>query len=548
MRPGPASRGGTEVHGDGPGSPVDWGLVTAIDPGPGPVPLADLADLIGSPLGGDPGPVSGRGVTLASGEVVPGDLYAALPGTRTHGVRYVGDAVARGAVAVLTDPTGRDDALVAGVPVCVVDDPRAVLGAVADRIHDEPSARLAILGITGTNGKTTTSYLVESGLAAAGRGTGLIGTVATRTRGTDAAGVPTVTTLPSVRTTPEAPALHALLAEMAGNGVESVVMEVSSHALVQGRVGGVRFAAVGFTNLGRDHLDFHRDLEDYFQAKALLFDGRADVEVVVVDDDAGRRLAGRPDRPRPVTVSIEDAGADWWADGIGATPDGGSSFTLHGPGDRSWAARLRLPGRFNVSNACLAVALLDAVGVPVETALAGVAETVVPGRMEPVDAGQPFVAVVDYAHTPDAVRTALTALRAATPGRLITVLGCGGDRDPGKRAEMGAAAALGSDVLVVTDDNPRSEDPAAIRAAMLAGALDVAADQRADVLEVGDRRAALAAAAGLAGAGDTVLVAGKGHETGQEIAGQVLPFDDREVLRDVLRELAGAPPAQGENL
>jgi UDP-N-acetylmuramoyl-L-alanyl-D-glutamate--2,6-diaminopimelate ligase len=266
--------------------------------------------------------------------------------------------------------------------------------------------------------------------------------------------------------------------------------------------------------------------------------------VVDVDDAAGRRLVDRPARRRPVTVSIAGAGAgaDWWADGIDATADGGSSFTLHGPGGRSWPARLRLPGRFNVANACLAVALLDAVAVPVETALAGIAETVVPGRMEPVDAGQPFVAVVDYAHTPDAVGTALAALRAATPGRLITVLGCGGDRDPGKRGDMGAAAALGSDVLVVTDDNPRSEDPAEIRAAMLAGALDVAADRRVDVLEVGDRRAALAAAVGLAKAGDTLLVAGKGHETGQEIAGQVLPFDDREVLRDVLHELAA-----GEN-
>jgi len=536
------------VRGNGRRAPVDWPPVTSIVPGPGPVPLASLADLIGEPLGGAVGELEVRGVPLASGDVVPGDLYAALPGSRTHGVRYVADAVARGAVAVLTDPTGRDEALSAGVPVFVVDDPRAVLGAVADRIHGEPSRRLTVLGITGTNGKTTTSYLVESGLVAAGRSTGLIGTVATRTRGRDATGAPTITTMPSVRTTPEAPALHALLAEMAGEGVEAVVMEVSSHALVQGRVGGVRFAAVGFTNLGRDHLDFHRDLEDYFQAKALLFDGRAAVEVVDIDDAAGRRLAGRPDRARPVTVSITGAGADWQAEGISATDDGGSAFTLHGPGGRSWPARLRLPGRFNVANAVLAVALLDAVQVPVEAALAGIAETVVPGRMEPVDAGQPFVAIVDYAHTPDAVTTALGALRAATRGRLITVLGCGGDRDPGKRADMGAAAALGSDVLVVTDDNPRSEDPAAIRAAMLAGVREVPADRRAEVLEVGNRRAALTAAVRMAQAGDTLLVAGKGHETGQEIAGSLLPFDDRDVLRDVLRELAPAVRALGENL
>jgi UDP-N-acetylmuramoyl-L-alanyl-D-glutamate--2,6-diaminopimelate ligase len=222
---------------------------------------------------------------------------------------------------------------------------------------------------------------------------------------------------------------------------------------------------------------------------------------------------------------------------VAPAADGGSTFTVTGPGGRSWPARLRLPGRFNVANAVLAVALLDAVGVPVETALAGIAGTVVPGRMEPVEAGQPFVAVVDYAHTPDAVATALAALRGATRGRLITVLGCGGDRDPGKRPGMGAAAAEGSDVLVVTDDNPRSEDPAVIRAAMLAGVQDVPHDRRAEVHEIAGRRNALAAAVSLARPGDVLLVAGKGHETGQEIAGTVHPFDDRDVLREVLAAL-----------
>ena len=342
-----------------------------------PLLLAELADLLGEPVGGPADAVPVRGVTLASGEVAPGDLYAALPGARTHGVQYVDAAVARGAVAVLTDPAGREAALATGLPVCVVDDPRAVLGAVADRVYGQPSSRLTVLGITGTNGKTTTAYLVEAGLAAAGLGTGLIGTVQTRTRGRDDAGQPTVTEIPSVRTTPEAPALHALLASMAAAGVSVVVMEVSSHALVMGRVGGVRFAAAGFTNLGRDHLDFHADLEDYFQAKARLFDGRAARELVTVDDDAGRRLAGL--RPGAGTVSITGP-ADWRATGVTAAPGGGSTFTLHGPGG-SWPARVRLPGRFNVANAVLAVALLDAAGVPVEAALAGIADTVVPGRM-----------------------------------------------------------------------------------------------------------------------------------------------------------------------
>jgi UDP-N-acetylmuramoyl-L-alanyl-D-glutamate--2,6-diaminopimelate ligase len=518
--------------------------VTATHPGSAPrpagnrrLPLTALGDLVGDPVGGSPD-VEVRGVTLASDDVRPGDLYAALPGARTHGARFAADAAVRGAVAVLTDRDGLLDAAATGLPVCVVDDARAVLGAVADRVYGEPSGRLSVIGITGTNGKTTTAYLVESGLAAAGLGTGLIGTVQTRIRGTAADGAPTVTEVPSVRTTPEAPALHALLAAMSESGVSAVVMEVSSHALVLGRVGGIRFSVAGFTNLGRDHLDFHGDLEEYFRAKALLFDGRAAREVVTVDDDGGRRLAAS--RPDAVTVAT-DAHADWWADDVAPAPGGGSAFTLHGPGGRSWPARLRLPGRFNVANAVLAVALLDGAGIPVETALAGVAETVVPGRMEPVDAGQPFVAVVDYAHTPDAVSTALAALRDATRGRLITVLGCGGDRDPGKRPAMGSAAASASDVLVVTDDNPRSEDPAAIRAAMLAGVDEVPEDRRAEVHEVPGRRAALVAAAGLARPGDTLLVAGKGHETGQEIDGTVHAFDDRLVLREVLTgDVAGA--------
>jgi UDP-N-acetylmuramoyl-L-alanyl-D-glutamate--2,6-diaminopimelate ligase len=495
-----------------------------------PLSLAALADLIGS---GDDGERRITGVALASTAVRPGALYAALPGARTHGARFVTDAVERGAVAVLTDPTGADLAAGAGVPVRIVDDPRAVLGAVADRVYGEPSSRLQVIGITGTNGKTTTSYLVEGGLAAAGRTTGLIGTIETRTRGAGG-----VTTIPSVRTTPEAPDLHALLAAMNAQGVGAVVMEVSSHALVLGRVGGIRFAASGFTNLGRDHLDFHTDVEDYYRAKAQLFDGRAAVDVVTVDDDAGRRLAAEiAPRAEPVTVSATGAdAADWTASDITVTDDGGSAFTLHGPGGRRWPARLRLPGDFNVANAVLAAALLDAVGVPLEDALPGLATTVVPGRMEPVDAGQPFGAYVDYPHTPDAVRTALTALRGSTRGRVLTVLGCGGDRDPGKRAAMGTAAAQLSDVLVVTDDNPRSEEPAAIRAAMLAGVAELAAGDRGDVVEVGDRRAAIATAVGLARPGDTLLVAGKGHETGQEVAGTVHPFDDRVVLREVMTE------------
>ncbi|MEI4271001.1 UDP-N-acetylmuramoyl-L-alanyl-D-glutamate--2,6-diaminopimelate ligase [Klenkia sp. LSe6-5] len=492
--------------------------------------LSELADLVGAAVQGDPS-VSVSGVSLASDRVGPGFLFAALPGAKAHGIHFLAPARERGAVAVLTDPAGAAQVEDATLPVLVHDDPRAVLGEVAAHVHGRPADALAVIGITGTNGKTTTAYLVEAGLAAAGWSSGLIGTVQIRTRGTGPDGAPVVTELSSVRTTPEAPDLHAMLAGMRDAGVRAVVMEVSSHALVLGRVGGVRFAAAGFTNFSRDHLDFHGDEETYFAAKAQLFDGRAAVEVVDVDDAHARRLL----HEGTVTVSGRGSEAQWRATGTSTSPGGGSAFTLHTPGGTQHPAALRLPGAFNVANAVMAVALLDAVGVPVEAALAGIAQTVVPGRMEPVEAGQPFVAVVDYAHTPDAVATALTALRATTENRVITVLGCGGDRDPGKRAAMGAAAAAGSDLLVVTDDNPRSEDPAAIRAAVLAG---VPADTGCEVREIGDRRAAVEAAVAAAQLGDTLLVAGKGHESGQEIAGVVTPFDDRTELRRALEARA----------
>jgi UDP-N-acetylmuramoyl-L-alanyl-D-glutamate--2,6-diaminopimelate ligase len=408
-----------------------------------------------------------------------------------------------------------------------------VLGEVADLVYGEPTAALPVLGVTGTSGKTTTVYLLEAGLAAAGRTTGLVGTVETRIAGR---------VVPSALTTPEATDLHATFAAMREAGVDAVAMEVSSHALVLGRVGGVRFAVGGFSNLTQDHLDFHGDMAEYFAAKRRLFDGRCRVEVVNADDAYGRRLV----RPGTVTVSAAgDPAATWWASGVSgvtrdrsrALPDtgdvsGGSSFVIHGPDGFRAAAGVRLPGAYNVANAVLAVAMLAAAGVDPAVAVPALAEVQVPGRMERVDAGQPYLAVVDYAHKPDAVAAALAALRPLTKGRLVVVLGCGGDRDRGKRPLMGAAAARGADLVVVTDDNPRSEDPAAIRAQMAAG---VRAVPGADWVEIGDRAEAIAAAVRRAGPGDTVLVAGKGHEQGQEVGGVVLPFDDRAVLRAAMR-------------
>ncbi len=472
--------------------------------------LASALDL--TPPSGET-PVTG--VTLRAAEVRPGDLFAALPGAHFHGADFAADARAAGAVAVFTDPVGAARPEVAGMPVLVHPRPREVLGPVAALVYGDPTARLSVIGVTGTSGKTTVAHLLEAGLDAAGRTTGLLGTVGTRIDGH---------ALPSAFTTPEAPDLQSLFAVMAEAGVTDVAMEVSSHALALGRVGGTRFAVGAFTNLSQDHLDFHGNMDDYFEAKAALFDGRAGHGVICVDDEWGRRLAAR--HPDAVTASTT-GDARWRATDLATGADGTQSFTVVGPAG-SIPVRLLLPGAFNVANALVALACLDAVGVPAALAAQRFAQVTVPGRMQRVHVGQPYLAVVDYAHKPAAVAALLDTLRAEVAGRLLVVLGCGGDRDRGKRALMGAAAAARAEVLVVTDDNPRTEAPADIRAAMLAGAL--AEPRRGEVIEIGDRGAAIAAAVRLARPGDAVVIAGKGHETGQEIHGVTHPFDDAAEL------------------
>lgn len=486
------------------------------------------------------GPQVIRGVTLDSRQVQPGDLYAALPGAHVHGAAFAEQAVGAGAVAVLTDPAGA--ALIGALPIAAglpasilaVADPRAVLGEVAAAIYGEPTRHLRLLGVTGTNGKTTVAYLLEAGLAAAGHRTGLVGTVQTRIA--DAV-------VPSVRTTPEAPELQALFATMLERGVDAAAMEVSSHALALHRVDGCRFAGAAFTNLSQDHLDFHADLEDYFEAKALLFEpkrgflppGRA---VLSADDDHGRRLALR--HADAVTFGFS-ADADWRAVEVRCGP-AGSDFGVLLPGaDAPIRAHVAMPGSFNVSNALCAITLLAQTGTELEAAVEGVAGLAgVPGRMERIDAGQPFLALVDYAHTPAAVTSLLQTVRELVPGRLLLVLGCGGDRDRGKRPLMGAAAVVGADVAILTSDNPRSEDPLQILAEMSEGARKAAAGMSSvgEFVIEPDRAAAIALAAGHARAGDAVIVAGKGHETGQDVAGVVHPFDDREVLRGALSNSA----------
>lgn len=487
--------------------------------------LGDLADRLAVEPPSGAADVTVTGVTHASQEVRPGDLYAALPGARRHGAEFAEGAAAAGAVAALTDPAGAPAVAAAGLPALIVPDPRAVLGALASAVYGDPTAGLTVIGITGTAGKTSTAYLVESGLRAAGHVTGLIGTVETRLG--DLA-------IESVRTTPEATDLHAMLAAARERGVTALVMEVSSHALAMGRVGGVRFTVGGYTNFGSDHLDFHADSADYFAAKAQLFDGRCAVEVLNHDDPALRPLF------KPATVSYSAAGdptATWYAgdvDGEGYA----QRFTAHGPDGLTVPAGVALPGRHNVANALLAIAVLVAAGVDAETAAAGVAACGgVPGRLELVSTAGPVRGVVDYAHKTDAIVAALAALRELSAGRLICVIGAGGDRDRGKRPAMGAAAAQGADMVLVTDDNPRTEDPGAIRAEVLAGAYGAGTPAR--IVEVAGRRAAIDEAVRLAAPGDVVAVLGKGHERGQEVGGEVLPFDDRTELADALRARFG---------
>ncbi|MGZ5372770.1 MAG: UDP-N-acetylmuramoyl-L-alanyl-D-glutamate--2,6-diaminopimelate ligase [Aeromicrobium sp.] len=457
------------------------------------------------------------GVALNTADVIPGDLYAALPGARVHGATFADVAREAGAVAVLTDPAG--SALISGLPVLVVDNPRAVLADLSSFIYSDPSAAFTTVGITGTQGKTTTTYLAAAALENAR--VAVIGTI-----GTTINGIPADSAL----TTPEAPQLQALFAVMREELIDVCAMEVSSHAMVQGRVDGFAFDTAVFLNLGRDHLDFHEDLEDYFQAKASLFTTEhARRAVINVDDEHGRRLIEQTELP-VTTFSTEGHAADWRA--VNIRPHRlGTDLDVLGPDGLQLELSVPLAGVFNVSNALAVIATLAEAGYDPAGLVSGIANcTGVPGRMERVDVGQPFTAVIDYAHKPDAVAAVLKALRPVTAGRLIMVLGAGGDRDHGKRPLMGEVAAREADILIVTDDNPRTENPAAIRADVLVGAENGVAT----VIDIPGRREAIAEAVSRARRGDTIIVAGKGHERGQEIAGVVHPFDDREVLIELI--------------
>ena len=472
------------------------------------------------------GDLAVTGVSLDSRRVRPGDLYAALPGQHTHGARFAGQAAELGAVAVLTDAEGAT--LAAGrLPVIVVGDPRAALAEVAAAVHGHPARTMRMFGITGTNGKTSTMYLLEAALVALGETVGTLGTIGFRVAGRQLARTR------STVTTPESPDLQQLLAELRDDGVTSVAMEVSSHALALHRVAGIAFDVAAFTHLGRDHLDFHGTMENYFEAKARLFlEGRSRSCVVNIDGEWGRRLAGLiRAEGTPLLTTGESADADVRLLATESDDEGRSVVTVAGPaGDLGFT--VGLPGAFNVQNAITAAAMVQAAGLDLGRAVEGFAAAAVPGRMQrvPLGPGAPRV-IVDFAHTPEAVAAALAAL----PPPRIAVLGAGGDRDPSKREPMGAAAASNAELVVVTDDNPRSEVPERIRSRVLAGAR---AAGSAEVVDGGDRRSAIALALSRATADSWVAVLGKGHESGQDIGGVTSPFDDVAVVGEEWRRLA----------
>jgi UDP-N-acetylmuramoyl-L-alanyl-D-glutamate--2,6-diaminopimelate ligase len=440
--------------------------------------------------------------------VEPGTLFFCVPGFTRDGHDFAPDAVQRGAVALVVERP-----LDLGVPEVLVDDVRAAMAPAAAAINGDPTAALRAIGITGTNGKTTTAFLVRDLLEAAGRRTGLLGTVTAVVGGEER---------PMVRTTPEAIDLQRMFAEMRDAADEAVVMEVSSHALALHRADAIHWAVALFTNLTQDHLDFHPTLEDYFAAKRRLFESDPEVAIVNVDDPYGMRLAF--EFPDAVRIGIDSMHAQIRATGIQSDASG-STFVVDGVTMRS-----PLPGRFNVLNVVGAIAVVRALGVDdatVAAALPNIAR--VPGRFEPVDEGQPFAVLVDYAHTPDSLESVLLTARPLTAHRLIVVFGAGGDRDRAKRPVMGAVACEHADVVIVTSDNPRSEDPEAIIGEILHGA-------GAGVAVEVDRRAAIERAIGTAQPGDLVVIAGKGHEQGQEFEdGRKIPFDDVTVAREALR-------------
>lgn len=460
-------------------------------------------------------------LTHNSQDISKGSAFVAIRGVRFDAHRFVGDAVAAGASALVVQ-----EPVETSVPHIVVEDTRRSMAYMARAVHGFPDRSMSIVGITGTNGKTTVAHMCEAGWIAADRASGVIGTLGARYLGTP---------VPLARTTPESSDLQRLLGTMRDDGVDSVAMEVSSHALDLHRADAVAFTSAGFTNLSQDHLDFHGTMEEYFASKAKLFSHeRTQSAVINLDDAYGPRLAAQTDLP-VVTVSIRGSTngdrADITASDL-VSSEAGTSFTLHTPSG-SEAVELPIVGSFNVSNALVAVGLLLQDRVEIAHIVEGLGGlSTISGRMEIVPGDHPFTVVVDYAHTPDAISAVLSSARAVTRAGLIVVVGAGGDRDQDKRSLMGAAAARFSDLTIVTTDNPRGEEPGAIASEVARGA---EAAGRSRVTTVLDREEAIETAIDLAEPGDVVMILGRGHERGQEVAGTVVPFDDVDVAAKALR-------------
>jgi len=478
--------------------------------------LSHAASLVGS--SSPVADVNFSGVSHNHADVEPGDLFVAIAGATVRGATFINQARARGAVAVVTDSEGAQ--IDSSLPALIVADVRKAGAQIAASLYKYPTRDMTSIAITGTNGKTTVSTLLYQIFQAVGRETGLIGTVETRI-GSER--------LSSARTTPEAPELQALAATMRERHVRNLVMEASSHALAMGRIKGSHFAYVAFTNLSQDHLDFHKDMEAYFQAKAALFtDEYADMAFINIDSVYGERLA-KETTLLTKTISRDNPKAEWHFTEVIPTRSG-AEFSMRGTGGILIESKTRLHGSYNADNLLLAAALAYECGVdPIEIAAVIPQLTGASGRLEQIDLGQPYKAFVDYAHTPDAVAQVLSAAREFTEGKIIAVLGCGGDRDRAKRPLMGAELAQGADIAIFTSDNPRSENPDAILQEMISSI-----DVKSPSATIADREEAILKAISLAEKGDTVLILGKGHEHGQEIAGVVHPFEDRLVLAQAI--------------
>lgn len=475
--------------------------------------LSELAALVSGTCSGE---VTVFGITHNSKSVQPGDLYVALQGANNHGIDFLNEAIANGAVAIASDSHGAAISKQLKVPTIELSNSRKDMGTIAARIFGNPESKLVLTGVTGTNGKTTTTHMLRSIFIDAGKRVGVIGTLGTYLDEEH---------LPGARTTPESTDLYATLALMVERGITHVFMEVSSHALELHRVAGLNFDVAIFTNLTQDHLDFHGSMENYFAAKATLFTPEFSKQAVIYTDDKwGKKLATESRIP-VVTIGRD---GNWKTSQAISNSNGLTTQNIKIENSDSISLSVNMLGSFNATNAACALAASQLLGLPISKSLESLQNVrPIPGRLEQVSIASAGTALVDYAHTPDAVATVLTVIKDANPEKVITVIGCGGDRDASKRPLMGKVAAQLSDIVIITDDNPRSESPALIRSAMIAGTQGLPAT----VIEIADRREAIAKALSLSQPGDVIAVLGKGHETGQEISGEVFPFDDRVVVR-----------------